>query len=119
MLAVSMSHPESNHSSAEPLYDVVWPLGRTSGRTIETSGALGALDGKTVAFLWDYVFKGAEMFEIVKGEIDARYQDVTYVDYDVFGDIHGSVTAEREAIGGLVDKLRQYRVDAAIVGVGA
>jgi hypothetical protein len=97
----------------------VWPLGRRALRDLELSGGLGGLSGKRIGLIWDYLFRGDEIFELVQREIDARWDDVEYVGWEAFGDIHGSVAAEAAAIAELPDRLREYRVDAALVGVGA
>ena len=45
-------------------YAVVWPRGE---KTIEIAAAakrLDSLEGKTVCYLWDYLFRGDEIFAI-------------------------------------------------------
>jgi hypothetical protein len=80
---------------------------------------LDTLDGKTVAFVWNHVFKGDAMFRIFEDAIRERYQDVTFVDHRDFGNIHGTAAEEHEAIELLPQRLADKGVDAAIVGVGA
>jgi hypothetical protein len=104
----------------EPTYRVVWPLGRTSAQSdLETQGSLQSLNGKTVAFLWDFSFRGDEMFAVIQHLISSHSPEARFVGPNEFGDIHGSPEVEHQVIASLPDKLRQYRVDAAIVGVGA
>lgn len=98
--------------------EVVWPEGRATKGQLAGRERLPDLSGKTIAFVWDYVFRGDDMFEIIKDELRQRgHDDVTFVDHDVFGDTHGA--DERAVVADIPDKLLQYRVDAAIVGVGA
>jgi hypothetical protein len=93
---------------AEPVYEVVSPVPAQRVDRPPTAPALPNLDGKTVAFLWDSLFDGDRCFEAISARLSEEYTGVTFVGYDVFGDIHG-----RD------EKLARYRVDAAIVGVGA
>lgn len=102
----------------EQLLEVVWPMGRATKGRIVSKERLPDPRGKTIAFIWDYVFRGNEMFEIIKDELHSRgYDDVTFIDFDVFGDTHGA--DERAVVEDIPNKLLKYRADAAIVGVGA
>lgn len=103
-----MSHSE---------YEVVWPSSRRVGEQVDEVAPIGGLNGKRIALLWTKKFKGAEMFDILMTEAKRRYPTVEFVGYDVFGDIHGP--DEVRVIRELGDKLREHRVDGAIVGVGA
>jgi hypothetical protein len=98
-------------------FEVVWPSSRRVGTDVDEVRPIGGLNGKRIALLWTNKFKGAEMFDILMAEAARRYPAVEFVGYDVFGDIHGpdEVTVIRE----LGDKLREHRIDGAIVGVGA
>jgi hypothetical protein len=103
----------------EPLYEVVWPLGRQIGDQKGLSERQGRLDGSTIGFVWDYIFKGDQMFEVVKAQLAQSYDGVEFVDYPAFGNIHGTNTEERSSVVGLPDRLRELGVDAVVVGVGA
>ena len=59
----------------ESEYQVVWPLGRSAVQKIEVTSGVEGLDGKKVAFVWDYLFRGPEIFDAIKSEITARYPD--------------------------------------------
>lgn len=98
-------------------FEVVWPSSRRVGVDVAEVRPIGGLNGKRIALLWTNKFKGAEMFEILMAEAQRQYPTVDFVGYDVFGDIHGP--DEVKVIRELGDKLREYRVDGAIVGVGA
>jgi len=102
----------------EQTFSVVWPGARaTPQEQLLGHAGLQQLDGKTVAFVWDYMFRGDEMFELVARQIASQATGVRFIGPDVFGDIHGP--EEREVVSALADRMRQYAVDAAIVGVGA
>jgi hypothetical protein len=77
---------------------------------------LSDLNGKRIAFVWDYVFRGDEMFPIIESEIARRYPDASFVPYDEFGNIHGKDSDP--VIESLPDALRTQRADAAVIGVG-
>ena len=51
---------------------------------------LPSLDGARIAFLWDYLFRGDELFPVLEAELRERFPGVDIVGYDVFGNLHGS-----------------------------
>lgn len=104
-------------TSGEPRYRVVWPLGRSTTELVAANAGLADLNGKTIGFIWDYVFRGDEMFPVIAEALRQRYPDVRFVDYPAFGNIHGS--DERAVIEALPARLRQAQVDGVVVGVGA
>jgi hypothetical protein len=91
------------------------PARRTEG--LEPAAAPDQLDGSKVAFVWDYLFQGPELFAALATELGRRYPSMTFVGFAEFGDIHGP--DEMAVITELPDRMRQYRIDAAIVGIGA
>lgn len=103
----------------EARYDVVWPLGRSRVEEVAANERPLELSGKTIAFIWDYLFKGPEMFGIIKAQLSAEFPDVRYVDYEVFGNIHGSDADEKANLSALPARLREHGVDAAVLAVGA
>jgi hypothetical protein len=104
----------------EPVYEVVSPLGRRAvAEQTPLAPRLADLDGRTVAFVWDHVFKGDVMFERFMRAASARYPAVRFVGHEAFGNIHGTAKEEEEAVDLLPERLRTHEVDAAVVGVGA
>jgi len=99
--------------------EVVDPTGRIVRDQVEVPGRLGSLDGKRIAFVWDYLFKGPEMFEVLRAEISRRYEGVTFVDYPTFGNVHGSDPEEKANLEAMHSRLTANGVDATIVAVGA
>ena len=77
------------------------------------------LSGATIAFIWDYLFKGPEMFQIIREHLSAASPGVRFVDYEVFGNIHGTDAEEKENLGLLPERMRAHRIDAAVLAVGA
>ena len=103
-------------SQAQGKYEVVWPRGKKIGDRAEPAPRLENLNGKTVAELWDFVFRGEEIFPLIESELSARFADVKFLSPDHFGNTHGS--DEREVLEALPDKLRELGVDAVISGMG-
>ena len=104
-----MSHGSQN-------YAALWPRG---GKTVEVSALAPRLDdlnGKTVCQLWDYLFRGDEIFPMLEEALRERYPDVKFVRYEEFGSTHGG--DEREVMRALPDKLKQLGADAVISGMG-
>ena len=103
--------------SAEPMYEVVWPLGKLAAKPIDSVPALADLNGKTVCELWDGVFRGDEIYPILRSELKKQFPGVKIVDYKTMGNTHD--TNEREYVANLAGLLRQHGAHAVISGVGA
>jgi hypothetical protein len=104
--------------SGSEFFAVVSPTGAKAPQAAWTPApTVPDLSGKVIAELWDYIFRGDVMFEVIRKEIRERYDDVTFVHWSEFGDIHGST--EAEVIAALPEELRRHGVDVTIVGVGA
>lgn len=101
----------------EAKFEVVWPLGRSVYETIPLAKRAPDLQGKTICELWDWLFKGDEMFPIIREALSKRYPTIKFVDYSVFGCTHGP--KEREVTAALPDLLRKHGCDAVISAVGA
>jgi hypothetical protein len=97
-------------------YAVVWPR---SERTVETkplAPRLGTLEGKTVAFLWDYLFRGDEIWPTLKETLAGRFPGMRFIDWDEFGSTHGD--EEHKVLAELPAKLKAMKVDAVVSGMG-
>lgn len=103
----------------EPRYDVVWPLALQEGDQKPLNPRPQSLDGRTIGFVWDYIFKGDRMFEHFKRHVGRSARDVTFVDHPAFGNVHGTDDEERANVGALPKRLAEHDVDLAVVGVGA
>ncbi|MBI2906645.1 MAG: hypothetical protein HYX92_03195 [Chloroflexi bacterium] len=102
---------------AEPTYEVVWPLGKSVYETIPLAARAPNLDGKTVCELWDWRFRGREVFPIIRESLLKHYPGIKIIDYDSFGNTHGP--NERDVVRAIPDQLRQRGCDAVISGIGA
>lgn len=77
---------------------------------------LDTLDGKTIAFIWDHVFRGDELFPLLEDELVTRFPTLQVIGYDVFGNSHGG--DEAKFIDRLPDSLATRAVDAVVSGMG-
>lgn len=98
----------------EPSFDVLHPVSRRPVVARTSNPDLPGLTGKKIALVWDYVFRGDDVFRLVKERFQAKLSGVEFVDHEVFGDIH----AHDELLDQLPGRLEEMRVDAAIVATG-
>ena len=103
-------------SSRDAQYAVLWPRSPRQVGIKPLARRLGTLNGKTVAQLWDYVFRGNEVFAQLEEGLKKRYPDIRFVSYKEFGSTHGS--EEREVLSALPRRFKELGVDAAISGMG-
>jgi hypothetical protein len=101
----------------QPLYEVVWPLGKPHWDRRDLNAGIGDLNGKTIAEVWDRVFRGEEIFPAIREALRRQYPRVRFVEYDTFGDTHGP--HQKQVLAELPALLRKHDVDAVISGVGA
>ena len=106
---------EPGHES-EPGYEVVWPGSAMGVQAKRAAPRLETLENATVAFLWDYLFRGDELFPILEQELLRRFPGLTVVGYEEFGNTHGSDEVVR--IAGLPEFLAEREVDAVVSGMG-
>jgi hypothetical protein len=76
-----------------------------------------SLDGKTVAQLWDYLFRGDEAFAILEEGLRERFPGIRFVSWRELGNTHGS--DERAVIAALPQRLKELKVDAVISAMAA
>lgn len=104
-------------------FEVVWPLGprAPAAASIEppVKQRQGPLDlnSAKVAFVWNYTRKGDQMFQIMQRMLRGEYPDISFVDYDTFGNIHGA--SEGEVVAALPHLLKTHKADVVVVGIGA
>ena len=97
-------------------YEVYWPRSRRQGKINALAPRLATLAGKKIAFLWDFLFRGDEVFATLEEELKRRFPGVSFVDWREFGNTHG--TDERKVVAALPERFRELGVDAAISGMG-
>ena len=97
-------------------YDVVWPRSPRGVQQRRRADRLDTLTGRRVAFLWDYLFRGDELFPVLAKELTNRFEGIEIIGYEEFGNLHG--TDEKERVGRLPEQLRDRGVDAVVSGMG-
>ena len=97
-------------------YEALWPRSPRQSKVKALARRLDTLEGKTIAQVWDYVFRGNEVFEFLEEGLKARFPGVTFVSWREFGSTHGG--DEREVVASLPMKFKKMGVDAVISGMG-
>jgi len=98
-----------------PRYDVVWPRGQRQTGITPLAPRMADLNGKKIAQLWDYVFRGDEVFELLEEGLRARFPTVKFVSWREFGSTHDQ--DERAHLAAFAEKFRALGVDAVISGM--
>jgi hypothetical protein len=96
-------------------YEAYWPRGPRQQQMRALAPRLATLEGRTVAQLWDQLFKGDVIFEMLEEGLKARFPGVKFVSWREFGSTHGG--EEKEALAALPERLRALGVDAVISGM--
>lgn len=110
-------HTDPMDSAAPgPIEHVVWPRSPRGVQKQRRAERLDTMHGTRVAFLWDYVFRGDELFPVLARALTDRFDDIEIVGYETFGNLHGA--DEKERVGRLPDELRSLGVDAVVSGMG-
>lgn len=104
-------------NGTEPRYEVVWPLGRPAYEDRAPNARVPDLNQAVVGELWDYLFRGEEIFPVLREQLKARYPGIRFVTYDVFGNVHGP--RQRELVARVPELLREHGVTAVISAIGA
>jgi len=100
----------------ETEFHALWPGGARAVATILAAPRPASLAGKRVAFLWDYMFRGDEMFPVLQDRLTEAYLGVRFVGHAAFGSTFGG--NEHAVLESLPRRLRELDVDAVISGVG-
>ncbi len=97
------------------LHRVLWPRAERAVQSLPIAGRLASLEGKVIAHLWDYLFRGDEIFPVLEEALAARFPGVRFVPYQTFGSTHGA--DEHAVLERLPALLREHGVDAVISGM--
>jgi hypothetical protein len=98
------------------LYRTVWPGGAPSIEVFSPAGRPATLAGRRIAFVWDYLFRGDEIFAILEEALSKAYPDATFVSYENFGNTLGA--DDHKILADLPSKLAEHGVDLVISGIG-
>src|SRR5690242_2192474 len=96
--------------SNDGYYEALWPRGARQQRTRPLAKRLDTLDGRTVAQIWDFLFKGDQVFALLEEGLKTRYPNVKFVSWREFGSSHGG--EEKEALAALPAKFKELGIDA-------
>ena len=96
---------------------VLWPGGVSAVTPIPPATRPASLSGRRIAFLWDHMFRGDEIFPLLQARIRAEHEAVTFVDYAEFGSTFGG--DEHAVLEALPQRLTELNVDGVISGIGA
>ena len=96
-------------------FEVHWPRAPRQMQRRALAPRLDTLQGKTIAQLWDYLFKGDVVFAVLEEALRARYPDIRFVSWRDLGSTHGD--DERETLAALPARLQALGVDAVISGM--
>src|SRR5918993_1312870 len=94
---------------------VLWPRGRRTMTARPVAPRLETLAGKTIAQLWDDLFRGDEIFPMLEDALAQRFPGVKFVGYRTFGSTHGA--EEHDALATLPAGMREQGVHAVISGM--
>ncbi len=98
-------------------FEVYWPRAPRRMASKPLAARLDTLAGKHVALMWDYLFRGDEIFDTVKAGLSKQFPGIRFFDWSDVGNIHGS--DERQMMAALPGRLKEARVDAVITAVAA
>ena len=104
-------------SSSSNYYEVFWPRSRRQTQLKPLARRLETLDGKNIAFLWDYIYRGDEVFDLLEEGIAARFRGARFVSWREFGNIHGTGADERQFVASLPKRFKELGIDAVICGM--
>jgi hypothetical protein len=103
-------------SNSDGHYEALWPRSPRQVQLKPLAKRLDTLEGKTIAQMWDYVFRGDEVFALLEEGLKKRYPNIRWVSYKEIGNTHGG--EEREVVASIPRKFKELKVDAAISGMG-
>ena len=96
-------------------YEAYWPRSPRQQRARPIAPRLDTLEGKTIAQLWDQLFKGDVVFDLLEEGLKQRYPGIKFVSWREFGSTHGG--EEKEVLAALPQRLRELGIDAVISGM--
>jgi hypothetical protein len=96
-------------------YEAYWPRSPRQVGVKALAPRLKTLDGMSIAFVWDYVFRGDEVWVHLQEGLGARYSGLRFLDHTNFGNIHAG--DEKQVLAALPQKLKDLGVDAVVCGM--
>jgi hypothetical protein len=101
--------------SGDGHYEVVWPRSERVCGLRPLAPRVKTLNGVKVAQLWDYLFRGDEVFEALEEGLRQRFPEIEFVPWREFGNTHGE--DELEVLADLPRRFKELGVGAVISGM--
>ena len=105
-----------NERRPDGTYEALWPGGQIGVPVSASAGRPATLRDRKVAFLWDYMFRGEEVFPAIQSGLEDRFGSVSVIGYETFGSVFGG--DEEAVLASLPDRLRDLGADAVVCGIG-
>jgi hypothetical protein len=106
-----------NTPQDEGYFEAYWPRGARPVNAKSLAPRQQSLDGKCIAFLWDYLFRGDKIFDLIEEELRHRFAGIRFIGWREIGNIHGN--DERKMVAALPGRLQALGVDAVVTAVAA
>ena len=114
-IGVFFSNPASAAIFGETKYQVVWPLGKWSGKVVPLASPLDTLKGKTICNLID----NETMAEYVSEVLKEKYSDIKFIPRSKFlKGLFGRSGEQNVQVEVLAKLYKEQGCDAVITGVG-
>jgi hypothetical protein len=102
--------------SSDGHYRVVWPRSERMSELRPLAPRLTSLNGVKVAQLWDFLFRGDEVFDALEPALRARFPEIEFVSWREFGNTHGE--DEVQILADLPQRFKELGIGAVISGMG-
>ena len=93
-------------------FEVLWPRAERRQSMTPLAKRFDTLNGKRIVQLWDYAFRGDEIFALLEEGLRQHFSDLAFVSWREFESTHGP--QEREVLASFPARFKQLGVDAAI-----
>lgn len=97
-------------------HEALWPGGESSVAVFQAAIRPTNLEGKRIAFVWDYLFRGDEIFALLEKNLSERFPNASFIGYETFGNTLGA--DDHQVLADLPQKLAEHQVDVVISGIG-
>jgi hypothetical protein len=114
-VVIDLPARSSAASPNEPVYQVVWPLGKWAGKVIPLASSLDTPAGKTVCNLIDR----EEVASYVEDQLKGKYSGMKFIPRSVFEKGFTGRSGEQEVqIDTLSGLMKEKGCDAVVAGIG-
>ena len=100
------------------VYEVVYPIGKSTAKIIPLAPRLDTLAGKTICELWNYDFQGDKTFPALRELLQKQYPTVKIIPYTELPNTYPKTADEEKALAALADTLVKKGCQAVISGNG-